>query len=97
MAGIASKLADVFLDPLECLSLILESIVQAQGLVVCNLLPSKEPVRSDPVVEVDDNYVIVGGIDKVCAIVIRVAIDIEASSLDEDVDGEVARIGGFGR
>jgi hypothetical protein len=49
---------------------------------------SQETVRTDSVVEVYDNDVVVAGLDQAAAVVVWVRILVEASALDEKVDGE---------
>lgn len=70
--------------------MILEPVVQAQGLVGNNLLASKEAIGPYTVVEIDHDHAVVGSCNEVCTIVVCIAVGIEAAALDEDVDGEFA-------
>jgi hypothetical protein len=91
---IASKLLDVFLNPFKCFSLILQSVVQAQARIRNYLTASQESIRPYSIVEVHHNHAVVASIDQVCTIVVGIAVDVEATALDEDVDRQLALVGG---
>ncbi len=97
MIPITTKLVDVFLNPIQQKSLIFQSIVQTHGLTSLYLPAGKEPIRPDSVIEVDNHHISACSVDEISAIVVCVAIDVEASSLDEDIHREFACVGGLGR
>jgi hypothetical protein len=90
MTWVSAKFLNVLLYPFERLSLIFQTVVQAKASVGSYLRGCKESVRPDSVIEVDYDHVIVASFDEVCSIVIRIAVCIEASTLDKDVDGQAA-------
>jgi len=59
--GITSELLNVLLHPLQSLDLISETVVGCTALY--NLIGSQEAVRTDAVVEVDNDNVVVAGFD----------------------------------
>jgi hypothetical protein len=84
--GVTSKLADIFLYPLQGLDLISETIVGSAALN--NLIRSQETIRTNTVVEVDNNNVVVARFNQTGAVVVRVRVCVESTALDEEVDGE---------
>jgi hypothetical protein len=86
MLGITSELANVLLDPLQSLDLIFEAIVGASALD--NLVGSQESIRTNAVVEVHDNNIVVACFDKTRAVVVGVRVCVESTTLNEEVDRE---------
>jgi hypothetical protein len=74
----------VILNPLEQLALILQTVVQAQRRIACDLLGGEEAIWSNTIIEVDYHHLSLGGFDQTFAIKICVAIDDKTTSLNED-------------
>ena len=72
MIGITAKLANVLLQPLQSLDLILETIVGATSLD--NLLRGKEAIGTNAVVEVYNDNVVVACFDQTGAVVIGIRV-----------------------
>ena len=81
-----SEFANVLLYPLQSLDLIFQTIVGTAALD--DLIRSQETIRSNAVVEVDDNNVVVAGFNQTRAVVVGVRVCVESTALDEEVDGE---------
>ena len=81
MARIATKLLDVSLDPLKRLSLVLEPIVDAS--TGGDFFARQEAVRSNAIVEVDDDNVQVARENQSRTVVIRVTVRVEAAALPD--------------
>ena len=62
----------MLLDPLECFSLIEETVVEACGRVVLDLRAGYEAIGSDAVVEIHDDDVETRGGDEATAVVVRI-------------------------
>jgi hypothetical protein len=84
--GVTSKLADIFLYPLQSLDLVSETVVGSASLN--NLVWSQETIRTNTVVEVDDDNVVVACFDQTGTVVVGVRVGVESTALNEEVDGE---------
>ncbi len=73
----------MLLDPFEDLDLILETAVYAA--VFANLRTAQKAIRTNPIIEGDDDYVHIRGVKQACRIVIGVSIYIVPATLDKDV------------
>lgn len=62
--------ADMLLNPVKCLSLILQSIVQT--CLCLNFLRREKAVYSNPIIESDYHNVVTRGLDQIRAVIIRV-------------------------
>jgi hypothetical protein len=92
-----TDLSNMRFHPLEKLALILQAVVQAQCGIPRNLFAGEETIRSNPVIEVDHNHVSFGRTNEVFAVQVCIAIDDEASSLNENEDRQIAVSRGVGR
>lgn len=82
------EISDITLHPLQDLSLVQESIIGR------NVVPiGQKAVRTNAVVEGDNNDIVPRGIDEACAVVIGIAVDIEAATLYEDKDRQLRSLG----
>jgi hypothetical protein len=86
MLRITSKLADILLNPLQGLDLIFETVVDTAALD--NLVCSQESIRTNTVVEVHDDNIVVARFYETRAIVVRIRVCVESTALNEEVDGQ---------
>jgi hypothetical protein len=84
--GITSKLADILLNPLQSLDLISQTVVGSAALN--DLIRSQEAIRTNTVVEVDNDNIVVTCFNQTGAVVVRVGVCVKSTALDEEVDGE---------
>jgi len=85
VAWVASELANVALNPLESFSLVFQSIVD--GSVFRDFLAGNESIWTNAVVKVDDYNVEITCSDQATTIVVGIRVCVEASTLDEEIDG----------
>jgi hypothetical protein len=86
MFRITSELANVLLHPLQSFDLIFETIVGASAFD--NLVGCEESIRSNAVVEVYNDNIVVACLNQTGPVVVGVGVCVESTTLDEKVDGE---------
>lgn len=90
MSKYETYLFDVGLYPLQELALILQTVVQTQGLVGHNLFACEESIGSNAVVEVDYYNFVVRGANQMRSVQVCIAVIVEASTLNEDINRQLA-------
>src|SRR5436305_1133052 len=86
----------MLVDPFQQLSLILQAVVETKT-VCSDFVACKEAVRTHTIVEIHNNHVHARGLDKIAAIVVRIGVPIEATTLNEDKNGKQIGACGVGR
>jgi hypothetical protein len=79
----ATDLAYMFLDPLQNLDVVFETIVQASSFE--NFFTRQKSIRTDPVVKGHHNDIHVRCLDETSSVVVRLRIFIVPSTLDPDI------------
>ena len=70
MVWVASEVANVFLNPMECLPLIEESSIEIS--IFSHVLAGKESKDSDAVIEVDKYNVVTGLLNDFAAVIVAI-------------------------
>ena len=87
MAFIAAEVVNVLLNPVQSRTLVFEAIVHTTPS--SHFSSGKESVWTNAVIEVDNDNVHVTCLDETRAVVVGIAVSVEAATLDEEEHGQL--------
>lgn len=79
------------------MALVLQPVVEAHTGILSDFFAREKAVRAYSIIEVHHNHIPFRIFDEFSPVVVRIPVDIEATTLNEDVNRKVAGIRGLGR